>query len=46
MGSHDKIAKTVPQIERGKLWCTTCARPIEHQTPLRPGRRERCRVLE
>ena len=26
MSLHDSIATAVPQIERGKVWCTVCHR--------------------
>lgn len=26
VGLHDRIAADVPQLARGKVWCTTCGR--------------------
>lgn len=26
MGMHEEIVKSVPQLKRGKVWCTVCGR--------------------
>jgi Zn finger protein HypA/HybF involved in hydrogenase expression len=39
IGIHDRIAQDVPQIRRGKVWCTVCEREqkVDGAKALRSG---------